>query len=207
MNYKIQIISDENRYFNLDFENLALSTINRFSALEAFDYTLIDLNYNKLWNYKNEQRKFEEDINIKTLTDSIKENDKIIIILPSNKEYNITDTFSSETKQIKNDTSIITKFLNDYFYDLSKFVKEKECINDYKNNLDILFRPLLLDALSVLKLTDEHELIEKINLAQKQLLDYIKGKTILLDKQLFLSRIEDIVNNYVVIIKQQISLF
>lgn len=73
--------------------------------------------------------------------------------------------------------------------------------NDYKNNLDILFRPLLLDALSVLELTDEHELIEKINLAQKQLLDYIKGKTILLDKQLFLSRIEDIVNNYVVIIK------
>ena len=51
MNYKIQIISDENRYFNLDFENLAFSTINRFSALEAFDYTLIDLNYNKLWNY------------------------------------------------------------------------------------------------------------------------------------------------------------
>lgn len=48
MNYKIQIISDENRYFNLDFENLAFSTINRFSALEAFDYTLIDLNYNKL---------------------------------------------------------------------------------------------------------------------------------------------------------------
>lgn len=79
MNYKLQIISDENRYFNLDFENLALSTINRFSALEAFDYTLIDLNYNKLWNYKNEQSKFEEDINIKTLTDSIKENDKIII--------------------------------------------------------------------------------------------------------------------------------
>ena len=115
MNYKIQIISDANRYFNLDFENLALSTINRFSALEAFDYTLIDLNYNKLWNYKKEQGKFEEDTNIKTLTDSIKENDKIIIILPSNKEYHITDTFSSETKQIKNDTSIITKFLNDYF--------------------------------------------------------------------------------------------
>lgn len=115
MNYKIQIISDENRYFNLDFENLAFSTINRFSALEAFDYTLIDLNYNKLWNYNKEQSKFEEDINIKTLTDSIKENDKIIIILPSNKEYKINDTLSSETKQIKNDTTIITKFLNDYF--------------------------------------------------------------------------------------------
>ncbi|WP_404805706.1 hypothetical protein [Methanobrevibacter smithii] len=115
MNYKIQIISDENRYFNLDFENLAFSTINRFSALEAFDYTLIDLNYNKLWNYNKEQSKFEEDINIKTLTDSIKENDKIIIILPSNKEYKINDTLSSETKQIKNDTAIITKFLNDYF--------------------------------------------------------------------------------------------
>jgi len=115
MNYKIQIISDENRYFNLDFENLALSTINRFSALEAFDYTLIDLNYNKLWNYNKEQSKFEEDTNIKTLTDSIKENDKIIIILPSNKEYKINDTLSSETKQIKNDTTIITKFLNDYF--------------------------------------------------------------------------------------------
>lgn len=115
MNYKIQIISDENRYFNLDFENLAFSTINRFSALEAFDYTLIDLNYNKLWNYNKEQSKFEEDINIKTLTDSIKENDKIIIVLPSNKEYKINDTLSSETKQIKNDTTIITKFLNDYF--------------------------------------------------------------------------------------------
>ena len=115
MNYKIQIISDENRYFNLDFENLAFSTINRFSALEAFDYTLIDLNYNKLWNSNKEQSKFEEDINIKTLTDSIKENDKIIIILPSNKEYKINDTLSSETKQIKNDTTIITKFLNDYF--------------------------------------------------------------------------------------------
>lgn len=115
MNYKIQIISDENRYFNLDFENLAFSTINRFSALEAFDYTLIDLNYNKLWNYNKEQSKFEEDINIKTLTDSIKENDKIIIILPSNKEYKMNDTLSSETKQIKNDTTIITKFLNDYF--------------------------------------------------------------------------------------------
>lgn len=115
MNYKIQIISDENRYFNLDFENLAFSTINRFSALEAFDYTLIDLNYNKLWDYNKEQSKFEEDINIKTLTDSIKENDKIIIILPSNKEYKINDTLSSETKQIKNDTTIITKFLNDYF--------------------------------------------------------------------------------------------
>ena len=85
------------------------------SPLEAFDYTLIDLNYNKLWNYKKEQRKFEEDTNIKTLTDSINETDKIIIILPSNKEYHITDTFSSETKQIKNDTTIITKFLNDYF--------------------------------------------------------------------------------------------
>ena len=95
MNYKIQIISDENRYFNLDFENLASSTINRFSALEAFDYTLIDLNYNKLWNYKKEQRKFEEDTNIKTLTDSINETDKIIIILPSNKEYHVSTAITA----------------------------------------------------------------------------------------------------------------
>lgn len=150
MNYKIQIISDENRYFNIDTENTTLSIINRFSDLEAFNYTLIDLNHNKLWNYNKKQNKFEEDTNIKTLTDSIKENDKIIIILPSNKEYRLIDIFS-EPKQIKNDTSIITKFLNDYFgieeitlaYGVNKtIINDKEIRSDfyfqYTSNFKIL---------------------------------------------------------------------
>ena len=115
MNYKLQIISNGNKYFNLDYDNTILSTINSFSDLEAFDYTLIDLNYNKLWNFNKDQNKFEEDINIKTLTDSIKDYDKIIIIIPSNEEYAISEFLSPEKKQIKNDTTIITRFLNDYF--------------------------------------------------------------------------------------------
>lgn len=97
------------------------------------------------------------------------------------------------------------KFLNDYYGDVVLFVNENDCIDEYKKKLDILFRPLLLDTLSVLKLTNEYVLIEAFNLAQRQLLDYIRGKTKTLDKKLFLGKIKKIITNYINIITRQIS--
>ncbi|ALT69319.1 hypothetical protein [Methanobrevibacter millerae] len=141
---KIQLINN-NGYYNLNNLDITLSSIHSFSDIELFDYNIIDLNLKELWIYNTEERKFKEDKNIKTLTETISENDNIIIILPSNDEYVLESYLQNENNQLKNDSEIITTFLRDYF-NIAKIIlsygKNETNFGDYNLEADFYFKEI-----------------------------------------------------------------
>ena len=69
--------------------------------------------------------------------------------------------------------------------DLESFVENNTTREAYRNNLD-LFRPLLLDGLTMMEIANETSLLSLMKQAQKQLLSFIRGMDANLNQNEFL---------------------
>lgn len=83
--------------------------------------------------------------------------------------------------------------LSFYKNDLESFVENNAAREAYRNNLD-LFRPLLLDGLTVMEITNETSLLSLMKQAQKQLLSFIREIDENLNQNEFLLSIIKIIN-------------
>lgn len=75
----------------------------------------------------------------------------------------------------------------------------------YTHSLDTLFRPLLLDSLSMINMIHEEKLVNDMKMAQMQLLSFIRGKTTCFENVLFKDRILNIIQRYKELINRQIT--
>lgn len=67
--------------------------------------------------------------------------------------------------------------LENYEKDIINFVENNDNVEEYQKQLDILFRPLLLDGLTMMGLINNGALVKTMKEAQSNLLDFIRGKT------------------------------
>ena len=67
--------------------------------------------------------------------------------------------------------------LDNYKKDIVAFIDNNDDMEAYKSQLDILFRPLLLDAITMMGLINNSALVKTMKEAQTNLLDFIRGKT------------------------------
>lgn len=67
--------------------------------------------------------------------------------------------------------------LDKYKKDIVEFIDNNDDIEVYKGQLDNLFRPLLLDGLTMMGLINNGALVKTMKEAQTNLLDFIRGKT------------------------------
>ena len=83
--------------------------------------------------------------------------------------------------------------LSSYKSDLKSFIESNTDREMYRNNLD-LFRPLLLDGLTMIDIAGENDLLALMKEAQNQLLSFIKGKDDSLNQKTLLLSIIKIID-------------
>ena len=94
----------------------------------------------------------------------------------------------------------------DFYKDtIINFVDNNHEKDAYANSLDTLFRPLLLDVLSMMNIIHKEKLTDDMKMAQMQLLSFIRGKTTSFEKDLFKDRISNVIERYKELINQQIA--
>ena len=100
-----------------------------------------------------------------------------------------------EKKSVDLKTSIVESISALTFYknDLESFIENNTDRETYRNNLD-LFRPLLLDGLTMMEIVGETNLLPLMKQAQKQLLSFIRGMDVNLNQNEFLLSIIKIID-------------
>lgn len=94
--------------------------------------------------------------------------------------------------------------LEKYEKDILDFIDNNDDKEAYQKQLDILFRPLLLDGLSMMGLINNDKIAKTMKEAQTNLLDFIRGKT-KLDIILFREKICTIIAQYKELISSEIN--
>ena len=94
--------------------------------------------------------------------------------------------------------------LEQYEKDILDFIDEDNDKEEYQKHLDSLFRPLLLDGLSMMVLINNDEIAKTMKEAQTLLLDFIRDKA-KLNVLLFREKICIIITKYKEIIKKQLN--
>ena len=100
--------------------------------------------------------------------------DKLIDLLDD--RLSVARIISREKKSISLKDSLMKSIsaLESYNQDLKAFIERNTNRETYHNNLD-LFRPLLLDGLTMMEIANETSLLSLMKQAQKQLLSFIRG--------------------------------
>ena len=88
-----------------------------------------------------------------------------------------------------------------YEKDILGFINGNNDREEYQKQLDILFRPLLLDGLSMMVLINNDDIAKIMKEAQTHLLSFIRGKTEF-DAHLFNEKIHTIVTQYTELINK-----
>ena len=145
MDSKIQIIT----YPPINqesFGEIKLSFFDRYDSLDSYKFNVIDLSNSKLWRYNKNNAAFMDDSNILTLINSISDvvDSIIIIILPKNMKFNIYQHGRySHDSWLKNESDIVSQFLNLYF-DLDSMAlvygKNKTYIDNRKFNAEFYIK-------------------------------------------------------------------
>jgi len=95
--------------------------------------------------------------------------------------------------------------LNDCIGDVEVFAKEEHSAQEYALAMDRLFRPLLLDGITMLELAGEESLAVEFRKVQKDFLSFMRGpKTCKLMDYLSLERLHAITMDYANLIEKQI---
>ncbi|MBQ7599628.1 MAG: hypothetical protein IJU57_03035 [Clostridia bacterium] len=90
--------------------------------------------------------------------------------------------------------------------DIVAFSTEKHDPDSYFPMMDRMFRPLLLDGITMLELVGESALAQEFKVLQKQFMDYMRGtREEALQETLSLARLHDLTERYAQLIEQQIS--
>ena len=82
--------------------------------------------------------------------------------------------------------------LESYNRDLKSFIESNANRKAYRDNLD-LFRPLLLDGLTMMEVVNESNLASLMKQSQKQLLSFIRGTEDALNQKSFLIAVNEII--------------
>ena len=85
--------------------------------------------------------------------------------------------------------------LENYEKDIINFVDNNDDIKEYQKQLEVLFRPLLLDGLTMMRLINNDEITKIMKESQNNLLNFIRGKN-KFDEILFKEQIHAIVSQY-----------
>ena len=93
--------------------------------------------------------------------------------------------------------------LEKYEKDIIYFIDNNNTREEYQKQLDSLFRPLLLDGLSMMVLINNNDIHKIMKEAQTHLLDFIRGKG-KLDIQGFREKIHTIITMYKELIKSKL---
>ncbi len=152
----IQIIT-ENNYLREQTKNNSEFKVNGFKNIEAmdeYDINIIDLNSQNLWYNKGVNQDSINEINdLKHLKNTIENslNSKIVIILPQNLNYywnKFNNKYINE-EQLKNETKLIEKIINENIYcfpfDLY-YEKTITKIGDKKISSDFCFSKKQIDT-------------------------------------------------------------
>lgn len=95
--------------------------------------------------------------------------------------------------------------LSFYKNDLETFIENNTDRETYRNNLD-LFRPLLLDGLTMTEIASENSLLPLMKQAQKQLLSFIRGMDGNLNQNEFLASIIKIIDYWKNIMEEALNM-
>ena len=113
-----------------------------------------------------------------------------------------------QTQKMTNDLESVYRAslvnLEQYEKDILDFIDEDNDKEEYQKKLDVFFRPLLLDALSMMVLINNDEIAKTMKEAQTLLLDFIRDKA-KLNVLLFREKICTIITKYKEIIKKQLN--
>lgn len=114
---------------------------------------------------------------------------------------------SHEKKSVDLKTNIVESIsaLSFYKNDLETFIENNTARDSYRNNLD-LFRPLLLDGLTMMEIASENSLLPLIEQAQKQLLSFIRGLDENLNQNEFLASIIQIIDYWKNIMEEALNM-
>ena len=118
--------------------------------------------------------------------------DKLIDLLDD--RLSVARIISCEKKSVNFKDYLIKSIsaLDSYNQDLKSFIECNVGREAYHNNLD-LFRPLLLDGLTMMEIAGESNLLSLMKQSQKQLLAYIKGQEDILNQNTFSLAINEII--------------
>ena len=90
--------------------------------------------------------------------------------------------------------------------DIEAFAAEKHDPNTYFPMMNSLFRPLLLDGITMLELAEETDLAQEFTILQQQFMDFMRGtREEALQKTLSLDRLRDLTERYTHLIERQIQ--
>lgn len=114
---------------------------------------------------------------------------------------------SCEKKNVDLKTNIVESIsaLSLYKNDLETFIENNTVRDSYRNNLD-LFRPLLLDGLTMMEIASENSLLPLMKQAQKQLLSFIRGMDGNLNQNEFLASIIKIIDYWKNIMEEALNM-
>ena len=114
---------------------------------------------------------------------------------------------SLEKKSIDLKTNIVESIsaLSFYKNDLETFIENNTVRDSYRNNLD-LFRPLLLDGLTMMEIASENSLLPLMKQTQNQLLSFIRGMDGNLNQNEFLASIIKIIDYWKNIMEEALDM-
>ncbi|ABX41647.1 hypothetical protein [Lachnoclostridium phytofermentans] len=104
---------------------------------------------------------------------------------------------------MKNSISVLNSLQND----INTFCNITRNPEELRVAMNFLFRPILLDGITMLELINQDEICNKLKYVQKELLGAIKGtESILLSKKLSLPILNNAIDDYVNLIKKNLNL-
>ena len=86
---KIQLLSEN---FKENINNITVSTLNQYKAFNSFDFNIIDLNKECLWEYDDIKEEYKKQNLLESLKDSIEHSNtktKFIFLIPQNMKINM----------------------------------------------------------------------------------------------------------------------
>jgi hypothetical protein len=95
--------------------------------------------------------------------------------------------------------------IRENYSDIEAYAKEKQDPDSYLSMMNVLFRPLFLDGITMLELSGETDLAQEFTSLQQQFMSFMRGpRTEEMSKTVSLSKLYDLTEAYVELIQKQL---